>query len=91
MIMNKALSINSRIMLFYGHNVRFYSCLCDTDDWLVLLRRTREYNPHPHYHKMPAYKYVAIKYVVCVQCENLHLRYRETYFRCAIYPEVFTG
>lgn len=35
MIMVIPMVINSRMIVFYGHNVCFYDCLCDTDDWLV--------------------------------------------------------
>lgn len=42
MIMDKAMDINSRIIVFYGYNVCFYGSLCDTHDWLALpLFRTK--------------------------------------------------
>ena len=45
MIMNTPMDINSGMMVFHGYNVRFYDCLCATDDWLVLLELPSEYNP----------------------------------------------
>lgn len=34
--MVKGMDINSRIIVLYVYNVRFYGTLRDTDDWLVL-------------------------------------------------------
>lgn len=45
MIMNKAMDINSRIIVFYEYNVRFYGSLCATDDWLVLQKSFQDYSP----------------------------------------------
>lgn len=47
MIMNRAMDINSRIMVFYGYNVPFYDSLCDTDDWLASAGEPGEYGPYP--------------------------------------------
>lgn len=33
--------INLTTMVFYVSNVRFYDCLCDTHDWLVLQRAAK--------------------------------------------------
>lgn len=46
MIMNKAMDINSRIIVFYEYNVCFYDSLCDTDDWLVLQKQLPEKGPY---------------------------------------------
>lgn len=47
MIMNRAMDINSRIMVFYGYNVPFYDSLCDTDDWLASAGEPSENGPYP--------------------------------------------
>lgn len=45
MIMVKGMDINSRIIVLYVYNVRFYGTLRDTDDWLVLHGKRHEFQP----------------------------------------------
>lgn len=45
MIMVKGMDINSRIIVLYVYNVRFYGTLRDTDDWLVLHSKRHEFQP----------------------------------------------